>query len=132
MKKSRELSNEEKKAVIRIRELINDYCEGSQQIFADKTGLSKASVSLYVSGKNLPGNITAAHIAEIFDVNPVWLMGFDVPKDPSALYPEDYTYHEKDLIRAYRRSSDEIKNAVCAVLGIKRAQNSDKEGFSSG
>lgn len=64
----------------RIKELIESQCGGSQQNFADRTGLNKASVSQYVHGKSAPNNITAAAIAEQFHVNPAWVMGFDAPK----------------------------------------------------
>ena len=47
----------------RIRQLIADYANGSQQDFADACGIAKASISQYVNGSNAPGNVTAAKIA---------------------------------------------------------------------
>ena len=63
----------------RIRQLIDERCGGSQQVFADRVDINKASVSQYVNGHNAPTNLTAGKIAKAFGVNPAWVMGFDVP-----------------------------------------------------
>ncbi|MBQ6468853.1 MAG: helix-turn-helix transcriptional regulator [Lachnospiraceae bacterium] len=47
------------------------------------TGINKASISQYLKGSHTPSNFSAAKIAPILRVSPVWLMGFDVPMDPS-------------------------------------------------
>jgi len=62
----------------RIRQLINERCGGSQQVFADRAGINKASVSQYVNGRNAPTNLTATKISIAFGVAPAWVMGFDV------------------------------------------------------
>lgn len=68
----------------RIIELIEEFCgteaDRKQQAFADMCGISKYSVSQYVNGTNAPGNITAAKIGKKCRVDPLWVMGFDVPK----------------------------------------------------
>ena len=84
MEKRNEMTIYEKQSRERINYLIATFCDGSQQRFSEKTKLNKASVSQYVNGKNLPGNITSAKIAQVFNVNPAWVMGFDVPMDPPA------------------------------------------------
>lgn len=69
----------------RIIELIEEFCPDTnrkQQAFADMCGVSKFSISQYVNGTNAPGNITAAKIANKCNVDPLWVMGFDVPKHP--------------------------------------------------
>lgn len=74
----------------RIRQLIDQYCNGSQQELANKTGVAKASISQYVNGKNIPSNITAKKLCAPFGVNPAWLMGFDVPKEEKQEKPDPY------------------------------------------
>ena len=76
----------ERQARERIQLLIDEFCNGSQQAFADKSGVHKSSISQYINGKNIPSNLTAIKLCEPFGVNPAWLMGFDVPKyeTPSA------------------------------------------------
>ena len=63
----------------RINYLILEYCNGSQQEFSNRTKISKGSVSLYANGKNVPTNKNAQKIATSFQVEPAWVMGFDVP-----------------------------------------------------
>ena len=48
------------------------------QELADKSGIGKASISQYVNGSHAPGNISAKKIGKVLNVNPLWLMGFDV------------------------------------------------------
>ena len=68
----------------RIIELIEEFCgseyDRKQQAFADMCGVSKFSISQYVNGSNAPGNLTAAKIARKCNVDPLWVMGFDVQK----------------------------------------------------
>lgn len=70
----------------RIIELIQEYCEGSQQQFVDKTGLTKGAVSQYVNGHRTPSNLAAQKIGQTFHVAPAWVMGFDVPKKEIGLH----------------------------------------------
>lgn len=83
-----------------IMRLIEERCDGSQQRFADKSGIGKSSVSQYVNGSNVPGNLTAEKIGRAFDVNPAWVMGFDVPMDAEIEKKYEYYLNEeaKDLI----------------------------------
>lgn len=76
----REPTKEELNSRKRIIELITDHCGGSQNEFAKKVGIGKSSVSQYVNGRNFPSNVRAGQIARAFDVNPMWVMGFDEPK----------------------------------------------------
>ena len=46
---------------------------------ADKSGVSKSSISQYVNGSHAPSNISSGKMASILKVNALWLMGFDVP-----------------------------------------------------
>lgn len=77
-------TDRERKSQERIIELINTECGGSQQMFADRVGIGKSSVSQYVNGRNFPSNIRAGEIAEAFNVDPMWVMGFDYPKRPKS------------------------------------------------
>lgn len=49
------------------------------QELADKAGIHKSSISQYVNGSHTPSNIKAGKMGEVLGVNPLWLMGFDVP-----------------------------------------------------
>ncbi|MFR6462050.1 MAG: helix-turn-helix domain-containing protein [Anaerostipes hadrus] len=47
--------------------------------------VSKASISQYLNGSHAPSNISSGKMAKILNVNPVWLMGFDVPMQEKAV-----------------------------------------------
>lgn len=47
---------------------------------ASKSGVSKASISQYINGSHIPSNLSSTKMAEVLKVNPLWLMGFDLPK----------------------------------------------------
>ena len=48
---------------------------------SDKSGVSESSISQYLHGLFSPRNKTAAKLADVLHVNPMWLMGFDVPME---------------------------------------------------
>ena len=49
------------------------------QELAEKSGVSKNSISQYVNGTHAPSNKSAGKMGPVLRVNPVWLMGFDAP-----------------------------------------------------
>ena len=49
------------------------------QGLSNKSGVAKASISQYVNGSHKPSNISSGKMAMILNVNPLWLMGFNVP-----------------------------------------------------
>lgn len=74
----------------RLAEALADAGLRAQDL-VNKTGIPKASISHYLNGYYCPTSTKAAKIGKVLNVNPVWLMGFDVPKkivpqtDPSSL-----------------------------------------------
>lgn len=50
----------------------------NQQELADKSGVSKASISQYINGSHAPSNISSGKMGKVLNVEPMWLMGFDV------------------------------------------------------
>ena len=55
------------------------------QELADKSGVSKSSISQYINGSHAPSNISSGKMGRVLDVNPMWLMGFDVPMDSKPI-----------------------------------------------
>lgn len=47
------------------------------QELADKSGVSKASISQYINGSHAPSNISSGKMGKVLNVEPIWLMGFD-------------------------------------------------------
>ena len=51
----------------------------SAQELSNRSNVAKASISQYVNGSHKPSNISSGKMASVLNVNPLWLMGFDVP-----------------------------------------------------
>lgn len=73
----------------RLREKMNENNIKAIEL-AEKTGLSRSSISQYVNGVHVPNTTAAYKIAEVLHCNPVYLMGFDV--NPNA-NPEAVEYY---------------------------------------
>lgn len=65
----------------RFNELLQTNNETTYSV-AKKLGLTAASISRYSNGKMAPKLPTLYAIADIFNVNPIWLMGCDAEKEP--------------------------------------------------
>ena len=53
----------------------------TQQDLADKTGISKSSISQYLSGYAKPKDDRVYAISLALDINEAWLLGYDVPME---------------------------------------------------
>lgn len=60
----------------------------SQQELSAKANIGKSSISHYINGSHAPSNLSAGKIAKVLNVNPVWLMGYDVPMTESESIKE--------------------------------------------
>lgn len=64
----------------RLKEAMSDI--GIKQIeLANRTGLDKSLISNYLADKYKPKNNNLQILAKALNVNPVWLMGYDVNKN---------------------------------------------------
>lgn len=64
---------------MRLREALSDSGLSAREL-SENAGILESSVSHYVNGSHKPSNINAGKMADVLKVNPLWLMGFDVPK----------------------------------------------------
>ncbi len=55
----------------------------------EKLGISRSSINAYQNGSRIPKFPAVARIAQAYGVNPMWLMGTDESKYPTAPVPED-------------------------------------------
>lgn len=75
-----------KKFAERLSSLIKET-DTDINILATKIGIkSKSTIYRYMNGEMAPKISTIKYLAEIFLVNPIWLMGYDVPKKRDELY----------------------------------------------
>lgn len=61
----------------RLAELLS-ITGTTQADMVEKTGINKSVISQYVNGRRLPRQDKLAIISEAYNVDPAWLMGFDV------------------------------------------------------
>ena len=124
MEKKHELTRYEVQSVQRIKQLIQEYCEVSQQRFAEKTGVNKGSVSQYLNGKNSPSNSTAKKIADTFHVAPAWVMGFDVARNSVITLNDEAKTDESVLLNNFRELTPEGRQkAIQYVIDLNQNMN---------
>lgn len=125
---------------LRIRELLNQHCMSAQDL-STKSGVSKASISQYLSGLYTPKNTSAKKLADVFNVNPAWIMGLDVPMEIEHIKPKtivqannDFVTHQGNLDyvieQTNKLSSQELEalqKYVDFALSIKKIKEKEKE-----
>lgn len=79
----------------RLQKALSDMNMKPQEL-AEKSGVSKSSISQYINGSHVPSNISSGKMAKVLNVNPLWLMGFDVPKTSDD--ENFYSLQNNDLI----------------------------------
>lgn len=120
--------NEEKRMkdiIDRIKNRRNELMMSYQDL-ADKTGLSKSTLQRYETGsiKNMPIDKLGI-LAKALNANPVWLMGYDVPKEiPNYINSTSLSQEETTLLENYNKLDNEDKNKV--VDYTKLLSNQDK------
>lgn len=88
-------------------------------------GVDKSTVSTWVNGTRLPRMSKIDLLAHYLGITRSDLVEDHAVHDQREPELSDL---EKDIIRAFRRSSDDIRIAVCAVLGVKKGTESAKDG----
>lgn len=80
---------------------------GMRQIdLVHKTGISRSTISGYLSGRYIPRQNSIYLLAQALDVDIDWLMGFDSPKIESRSY-----YYEKCCVILRDLDDEKLKKA---------------------
>ena len=87
--------------------------------------IPKGSLSLYLSGAYSPKQDRIYKMAEILDVDPVWLMGYDVPMQREKKTPDTIklTEGEEMLLDLFRSVPVEHQQMVLDMIKIALKQN---------
>lgn len=102
----------------RLTDLMNEFGETTYTM-ADRFSLTSPTISRYMTGQMAAKITTVELMAKYFNVNPVWLMGYDVDKAmPIAATSIKLSDHEHVVITAYR-NQPEMQPAVDKLLGIE-------------
>lgn len=67
----------------RLKEAMND-ASLSQSDLARAIDCNRSKISYYLSGRNEAKDETLFKLSRILNVNPAWLEGYDVPKNPDT------------------------------------------------
>lgn len=107
---------------------------------SEKTGISKSSISRYLSGDYDPGKENFFKIASVLNINPNWLAGKESPVNFSTLSTDDQlaenekepvdqlpffghvehvTDEEYSVLNAYRKADSNIQNAIKLMLKVE-------------
>lgn len=84
------------------------------QELADRSCIGKASISQYVNGSHAPGNISAKKMGKVLNVNPLWLMGFDVPMEQDNI--DNLKESSPKIIQYYEMLNDMGKHVAIERL----------------
>lgn len=103
----------------RIIEMMN-YFNLNQTEFCKKTGIQKSALSNYLNGVREPRQDQISLMVDPFNINPSWLMGYDVPMFLSGNVPESLNPEDKELLDRYHNASPDDRAIV--DLALKRNQ----------
>lgn len=81
---------------------------------SEKTGISESTISQYRSGYAKPKEDKLAILSNALNVNPVWLLGLNVPMDIQPSYEE--TDINKEFIDLFLRSDPDVRSSVVTLL----------------
>lgn len=87
------------------------------QDLADRSGVSKASISQYVNGQHKPSQYAAEKMAQVLGVEPTYLLGFDT---------QTLDYY-KDLQRYMSKLNDKGKEQVAKYIIFVAQQEEYKD-----
>lgn len=82
--------------------------------------IPKSSLSIYISGSYEPKQDRLYQMAEVLGVDPVWLMGYDVPMEREKKTPDKITLTEGEemLLELFRRVPVESQQMVLDMIKI--------------
>lgn len=82
--------------------------------------IPKSSLSLYLSGAYEPKQDRIYDMAQVLDVDPVWLMGFDVPMEKQQSSPDkqELTEGEKLVLELFRKIPEDRQPEALELLQV--------------
>ena len=92
-----------------------------QSELCEKTRIPKSALSEYVSGAYEPKQDRLFLMAQALDVDPVWLMGFDVPMEKEKIIsPSEMqlTEGEKTMLELFRLVPEDKQQLVLQMIRV--------------
>ena len=111
---------------IRLNELMTAL-NLTQTDICKRTGIKKSAMSNYVNGRREPDREALFMISDPYNINPAWLMGYDVPmyisdkiKDIESkldiLDAVEITPNEKAMIIEFRKADAQTQQMIKRLL----------------
>lgn len=99
----------------RLNEAI--LSSGLQQIEVSKlSGISKSLLNKYIKGISEAGNEKLYKLASTLNVNPVWLMGYDVEKRNSHPNKSEKDYLIDEIVEICSYQNEETLRTILAIV----------------
>lgn len=98
--------------------------EMSPAELARQSGVNESSISQYVNGNHKPSNINSGKIARVLNVNPLWLMGYDVAMTEKTSYIVEESRNDNEASNNALRYSTMLVNAGFI---LRASENFDDE-----
>jgi len=98
----------------RLKELMDRFGINQTEL-CNRTGINKSALSNYLNGDRTPRQDKIAMIADAFNVDPGWLMGYDTPMMKNFVL----SLEEEKLIIEYRSADDTTRQMIKRLLAYK-------------
>ena len=95
-----------------------------------KTGIDKTLLNKYISGNSNASQKKISLLANFFNVNPLWLMGYDVPMKkttPKNNISAEYGLLTNDTISIQGLDNDDIKEIQRQIEYLKNKNNNTQK-----
>ena len=95
-----------------------------------KTGIDKTLLNKYISGNSNASQKKISLLANFFNVNPLWLIGYDVPMKksvPKNNISAEYGLLTNDTISVQRLDDDDIKEIKRQIEYLKNKNNNTQK-----
>lgn len=91
-----------------------------QSELCERTKIPKSAISQYLSGAFEPKQDRLHIIANALDVDPVWLMGYDVPMEREKNSPNEptLTEGEKMVLELFRKIPEDRQTEALELLRV--------------
>lgn len=86
------------------------------QDLANRSGVSKASISQYLNGTHAPSNISSGKMARVLGVSAPWLMGYDVDPNMSTSMSAEEQAKAIEFYEWYKSANPDVQAAIELLL----------------
>ena len=97
---------------------------------ANKTGINKAIISQYLNGKYNAKQDNIFKIAKVLEVNPAWLMGYDLDIGDIIIYTKNNIKNnnklQMELLNKCINLNDENKRKILEIVNLYLKEQDNK------